>query len=69
MGEMEHVELAIRRCPADFAVVEDLPSDRRILFLTDDEDGAREIALELRRRGISAVAYRTASNNSGLSAS
>ncbi len=59
MEEMETIEVVMGRSPAKYAVVETLPNEHRILCLTDDEVEASEIALELRRRGIRAIAHRT----------
>jgi predicted nucleic acid-binding protein len=59
MEQMEPIELVMGSSQARFAVVETLPNEHRILCLTDDEAEASEIALELRRRGIRAVAHRT----------
>jgi hypothetical protein len=59
MEQMEPIELVTGRPLARFAVVETLPDEQRILCLTDDESEASEIALELRSRGIRAIARRT----------
>ncbi len=61
LTELDAVEVTMYRSPANFAVVEALADQRRVLCLTDDEREAYEIAYELRRRGIRAIACRTVS--------
>jgi hypothetical protein len=52
-------ELSRARHRSRFAVAETAGSSLRVLCLTDDKDAATEVAAELRRRGVRAVAYRT----------
>jgi precorrin-6B methylase 1 len=59
MEPMGAIEVITLRTPARYAVVEELPNEHRVLCLTDDETEANEIATELRRRGIKAIAVGT----------
>lgn len=51
--------LSAVRHRSGFAVAEIVQEGERVLFLTDDQVEATELAEELRRRGVKAGAYRT----------